>query len=91
MRGLIRTCVAVAALGLMAIAVISKWPIAEPKHLGMLAGDAYRGAYLARSSECIACHTNAAAGGAFLGGGHRLIHRSAALCRQTSHQTLRVG
>jgi hypothetical protein len=35
----------------------------------MITGDAYRGAYLARTSGCIACHTNAAAGGAALAGG----------------------
>ena len=69
MRGLIRTNVVVAALGLAVIGVIAKWPIGEPEQLGMLAGDAYRGAYLARSSGCIACHTNVAAGGASLAGG----------------------
>lgn len=69
MRGLIRTNVTVAALGLAMIAVIAKWPIAELKHIGMLAGDAYRGAYLARSSGCIACHTNTVAKGAALAGG----------------------
>jgi mono/diheme cytochrome c family protein len=69
MRGLIRTAVAFGAAGLVGIAVVSRWPIAEPVHLGMLAGDAYRGAYLARSSGCIACHTNAAANGAPLAGG----------------------
>lgn len=69
MRGLIRTNVAIATLGLAIVAVIAKWPIGEPKHLGVLAGDAYRGAYLARSSGCIACHTNAATGGAALAGG----------------------
>src|SRR5574343_750778 len=69
MRGLIRTAVAFGAAGLVGMAVVSRLPIAEPVHLGMLAGDAYRGAYLARSSGCIACHTNAAANGAPLAGG----------------------
>ena len=69
MRGFIRTAVAFGAAGLVSIAVVSRWPIAEPVHLGMLVGDAYRGAYLARSSGCIACHTNAAAKGAPLAGG----------------------
>ena len=69
MRGLIRAAVAFGTVGLVGIAVIAKWPIAEPVHLGMLAGDAYRGAYLARSSGCIACHTSVAKGGAALAGG----------------------
>ena len=69
MRGLIRTAVAIGTVGLVSIAIMAKWPIAEPAHLGMMAGDAYRGAYLARSSGCIACHTNATSGGAALAGG----------------------
>lgn len=69
MRGLIRTNFAILATSLAVIGVIAIWPIAEPTHIGMLAGDAYRGAYLARSSGCIACHTNSAAAGAALAGG----------------------
>lgn len=69
MRGLIRTAVAFGAVGLVGIGIIARWPITEPVHLGMLTGDAFRGAYLARSSGCIACHTNAAASGASLAGG----------------------
>ncbi len=69
MRGLIRTNVVVATLGIVVIGVIAKWPIGEPTHIGMLAGDAYRGAYLARSSGCIACHTNTAQSSAPLAGG----------------------
>ncbi len=69
MRGLIRTAVTFGVTGLVGTAIIASWPIAEPVHLGMLAGDAYRGAYLARSSGCITCHTNAATGGAALAGG----------------------
>jgi len=69
MRGLIRTAVVFGAAGLVGIAIIARWPITEPVHLGMLAGDPYRGAYLARSSGCITCHTNDATGGASLAGG----------------------
>ena len=69
MRGLIRTAVAFGAVGLVGIGIIARWPITEPVHLGMLTGDAFRAAYLARSSGCIACHTNAATGGASLAGG----------------------
>lgn len=35
----------------------------------MLEGDQYRGAYLARASGCVSCHTNFDAGGAALAGG----------------------
>ena len=69
MRGAIRTAIAFGAAGLVGIAIIAGWPIAKPVHLGMLTGDAFSGAYLARSSGCIACHTNAATGGAALAGG----------------------
>lgn len=69
MRGLIRSNIVVAGLGLALIAVIAQWPIAKPEKIGMLAGDAMRGAYLARSSGCISCHTNTAGGGAALAGG----------------------
>ncbi|MDZ4094395.1 MAG: cytochrome c [Paracoccaceae bacterium] len=69
MRGLIRTTVALGAVGLAGIVIIAKWPIAEPVHLGMMTGDAYRGAYLARSAGCIACHTGTTAGGAALARG----------------------
>ncbi|WP_420821926.1 c-type cytochrome [Pseudorhodobacter turbinis] len=69
MRGLIRAVFAFGAAGFVGIAIIARWSIAEPVHLGMQAGDVYRGAYLARSSGCIACHTNTAMGGAALAGG----------------------
>ena len=45
------------------------WPIGvEPEPI-ILAGDIDRGAYLARASGCIACHTHNAAGGSPLAGG----------------------
>lgn len=69
MRGLIRSAFAFGAAGLVGIAIIARWSIVKPEHLGMIKGDAYRGAYLARASGCIACHTNTAAGGAALAGG----------------------
>lgn len=50
-------------------AVLPAWPIGEPERLGMLEGDAYRGAYLARASGCVSCHTNNEAGGTALAGG----------------------
>ena len=69
MRGLIRTNLAVGGMALIGISVISAWPITEPEQLGVIAGDAYRGAYLARASGCVACHTDLEAGGAALAGG----------------------
>ncbi len=45
------------------------WPIGEAVRLSGLKGDAGHGAYLARMSGCIACHTNTAQGGPPLAGG----------------------
>lgn len=70
MRGLIRLLAGlpvVAAAG--GAAVLAAWPIGEPEHLGMLEGDEYRGAYLARASGCVSCHTAFGEGGAALAGG----------------------
>lgn len=54
---------AVSLAGLMA------WPIGQPLAPITLKGDVDRGAYLARASGCIACHTDFAKGGAPLAGG----------------------
>ncbi|MES0827021.1 cytochrome c [Ruegeria sp. SCP11] len=54
---------AVSLVGLMA------WPIGQPLAPITLKGDVDRGAYLARASGCIACHTDFAKGGAPLAGG----------------------
>jgi len=52
-----------------AVAALAYWPI-EPDEISIsLKGDPQRGAYLARMSGCIACHTNSAKGGAPLAGG----------------------
>lgn len=74
MSGFVRLLLALSAAALMGIgalvaAALAVWPIGKPEHLGMLEGDAYRGAYLARASGCISCHTNPEAGGAALAGG----------------------
>ncbi len=69
MRGLIRFGIGAAMLGAGFVGTVSAWPIAEPERLGMMTGDPARGAYLARSSGCITCHTDIAAGGASLAGG----------------------
>ncbi len=69
MRGLIRFATGSVALGALFIVAASFWPIATPERLGMMTGDAYRGAYLARAGGCIACHTDIESGGAALAGG----------------------
>ena len=45
------------------------WPLQPPTSTIPPNGDVARGAYLARMAGCIACHTNASAGGAPLAGG----------------------
>ncbi|WP_413777674.1 c-type cytochrome [Thalassovita sp.] len=45
------------------------WPIGQPLTPMSLEGNVERGAYLARASGCIACHTDFANGGAPLAGG----------------------
>ncbi|WP_209011971.1 c-type cytochrome [Roseibium aggregatum] len=50
-------------------AAVFKQPIDIEAKVPPLTGDANRGAYLARMSGCIACHTNAEQGGAPLAGG----------------------
>lgn len=69
MNGIIRIGILLGVVALVGIFAISRWPIKEPVALGMMQGDARRGAYLARSSGCIACHTDAETGGAALAGG----------------------
>ena len=51
------------------------WPMetAPTSNLAELEGVASRGAYLARMSGCIACHTNSEGGGAPLAGGPELV------------------
>lgn len=48
------------------------WPIGKEVQLAEVKGDAQRGAYLARMSGCIACHTDFAGGGKPLAGGLKL-------------------
>jgi hypothetical protein len=70
MRGLIRLSVivplVVAGFG---AGVLALWPIGVPEPAAFPPGDAERGAYLARASGCVSCHTNAAAKGLALAGG----------------------
>lgn len=48
---------------------LSAWPIKVPQKLSVTQGDPARGAYLARASGCIACHTDVSGGGKPLAGG----------------------
>ena len=69
MRGLIR----LALLPLVAIGVgagtMTLLPIGAPEPAGFPVGDVERGAYLARASGCVSCHTDTEAGGPALAGG----------------------
>ena len=55
--------------GVGTVAATYVWPIGNRVNDIALVGDVNRGAYLARASGCIACHTNAEGGGAPLAGG----------------------
>lgn len=61
-----------AALAAATIGAIALWPIGNEPTIGQLSGAANRGAYLARMSGCIACHTDSENGGAPLAGGLKL-------------------
>ncbi|SFQ02296.1 cytochrome c [Tranquillimonas alkanivorans] len=69
MKRMIGTGVAAVAAGVAALAAVAAWPIGKPPAEIMPEGDVQRGAYLARASGCIACHTNFEAGGPPLAGG----------------------
>lgn len=59
----------VVALGAAAFFWLSEGPDIKDRDLSGLTGDVNRGAYVARLSGCIACHTNGKGGGAILAGG----------------------
>lgn len=70
MRGLIRLGMLLPAIGAGAgTLALSLWPIGEAEPPAFPTGDALAGAYLARASGCVSCHTNFDAGGPALGGG----------------------
>nr|WP_237212538.1 cytochrome c [Ruegeria lacuscaerulensis] len=58
-----------AVIAAVSLAGLMAWPIGRPFTPITLEGDVARGAYLARASGCIACHTDFAKGGAPLAGG----------------------
>ena len=61
-----------AVIGLGVVAALIVWPIGREVDAITLTGDVDQGAYLARASGCIACHTNFEGGGAPLAGGVKL-------------------
>lgn len=70
MRGLIRFSVIFPALAAgLGAGVLVLWPIGAPEPAAFPPGDTERGAYLARASGCVSCHTNAATEGPALAGG----------------------
>ena len=72
MKRLFVLCGAAVAGGIAAAAALAAWPVGTSPGSINLEGDVDRGAYLARASGCIACHTNFAAGGKPLAGGAAL-------------------
>lgn len=72
MHWVFRSALGAAAFGAVAIGALVAWPIGQDNAPITLTGNVERGAYLARASGCIACHTNAEAGGAPLAGGVKL-------------------
>jgi mono/diheme cytochrome c family protein len=69
MRWIITGMTTAVLVGGTVIAALAAWPIGEDSEAIELTGDVGRGAYLARASGCIACHTNFEQGGAPLAGG----------------------
>ncbi|WP_370321752.1 cytochrome c [Oricola sp.] len=72
MRRIVKLGALATVLAAAGAASLHAWPIGRPVALETIAGDAARGAYLARMSGCIACHTDAEGGGAPLVGGVEL-------------------
>lgn len=72
MRKIVKVGFGLAAIGAVALGALVVWPIGRETAKIELAGNVERGAYLARASGCIACHTNFEVGGAPLAGGVKL-------------------
>lgn len=70
MRGLIRLSLVLPTFVTgVGAGVLALWPIGAAEPAAFPVGDAARGAYLARGSGCISCHTNIAAAAPALAGG----------------------
>ena len=72
MRPIFRLGLAAAVTASAGLVAVMAWPIGQPLQALDIQGDVNRGAYLARASGCIACHTDFAKGGAPLAGGVEL-------------------
>jgi mono/diheme cytochrome c family protein len=72
MKHLILVVAGALALAGAGVAALQAWPVGNPPALEAIEGNAERGAYLARMSGCIACHTDVEGGGAPLAGGLEL-------------------
>ena len=69
MRKIVMGVVALMVAGAGGITGLRLYPVANPVEAITLIGDVGAGAYLARASGCIACHTNVEGGGLPLAGG----------------------
>lgn len=69
MRPIVKLAGGAAVLGGVVLAAVIAWPIGKAPAPIALEGNVERGAYLARASGCIACHTNFEAGGKPLAAG----------------------
>ena len=72
MKRILHFALGTAVTASAALAAVVAWPIGVPLSELNLEGDVNRGAYLARASGCIACHTDFSSGGAPLAGGVKL-------------------
>ncbi|WP_417524043.1 c-type cytochrome [Marinovum sp.] len=73
MRRLVVLSLGAAALGAVALGAVIAWPVGSAPAPIAPVGNVERGAYLARASGCIACHSDFAGGGAPLAGGAPLV------------------
>lgn len=64
-----KSLLVIATIAAAGAGAVLAWPIGKPEPVIRLTGDAGRGAYLARASGCITCHTDFAKDGAPLAGG----------------------
>ncbi len=72
MRRLVQLGLTAAVVGIAVVGALIVWPIGSEPAPIRLVGDVGKGAYLARASGCIACHTDFENGGAPLAGGVKL-------------------
>jgi mono/diheme cytochrome c family protein len=73
MRWFLVAPIALVLMGVFAFAALAVWPMAPAATIVELKGDAKRGAYLARLSGCVTCHTTS--GGTPFAGGSALVSR----------------